>query len=280
MNSKQLRRLNYSVLIFLVSLLLTFLLWDYYLNSNEPINRNFTANLVLFMGTLFSFAAGAAIRLLELRHDSLEEEVKKKQEELVRNVLENRKSDMVSAAIYQSAQILFSEPNLDPLLERVMGLMSGVLRADEGSVMLLDHKEELYIAASRGVPESIARDVHIKMGERVAGKAARERRDFLLVDGLENYPEFNGIPSNRKIKSSIVCPLVCQNKTLGVMNLNRTVTVENFTISDLIHASIFAAMVAQALHNSKLYHTLRDKSEQLRTKEQKIWNLEKELGLK
>ena len=51
------RQLNYPVLIFFVSLLMTVIVWDKYLNSQDPLLRAFSSWMVLIMGGLYSSSA-------------------------------------------------------------------------------------------------------------------------------------------------------------------------------------------------------------------------------
>ena len=278
MKDKSASRLHFAWLIFLVSLLFTFLLWDVYFNSGDPMDRTLTANLILLMGTLFSAAAGLFAWSLESRREFLEKELVREAAQITEKNLETKEAEVVSAAIYQSCHILYSEVKVNSVLERVMDLLSKVLRADEGSIMLLDETHHLKVAASRGIPLEIARSVSLKIGERVAGRAAQLRREFLIVDSLENYPEFEGIEPNPRIRSSIVCPLICQNELLGVLNLNRTVMRENFTTSDLMNASIFALQVAQSLRNAMLYEKLEKQIAELAGVHQRISELETQIG--
>ncbi len=167
-------------------------------------------------------------------------------------------------ALYESSKAIFSTVKLNELLEIIMDLMQKVLLADEGSLMLLGDDEKLHIAASRGIDPRVASQVHLAIGERVAGRAAAERQGRLLVNGLKDYPEFKGIEPNPRIGSSIVIPLLYQNDLLGVLNLNRTKEGNNFTPVDLANASIFASQVSQAVQNAKLYQVLEKKIDELK----------------
>lgn len=260
---KKTRASRFSILISLVCLLFTFLLWDHYFNSSEAIDRTVAANLILLMGSLFSVSLGLFTWSLENHRHFLESELKKKDAELSLKNADNRRADIHSSAIYEASQILFSDMKIQAVLDKVIDLMGRVFYADEGSIMLLNNRRELYIAASIGIPEDIVRGVQIQIGERVAGRAAKERRPFLLIDGLESYKDFQGLEPNPRIRSSIVCPLICQSEVLGVLNLNRVSRGENFTVSDLMNASIFAAQVAQAVKNATLYETLERKLAEL-----------------
>lgn len=243
------RQVRLSLVNFSISLLFTFLLWNHYFNSNEAIDRTVAANLILAMGFLFAVAAGLFGWALENRQDYLERTLNSKERALTEKNMETKSSEVACAAIYQTCRILFSEKHTEMPYNTLLDLMTKVLKADEGSLMLVDGANNLYIAASRGIPLDVIKQTHLKMGERVAGRAAKEKREFLIVDGLDHYPEFRGLDGNNKIRSSIICPLVVQDTVLGVLNLNRTVIQDNFTVADLMNASIFTSQLAQALHN-------------------------------
>lgn len=277
-SQKRKQRLCFSPILFFVCLLFTVLLWDFYFDSERPIDRMVTANLILIMGILFSTSAGLFAWSLETRKEYLEKEIEKKTQELLEKNKEAQKAEATAAAIYHSSHLLFSNIKFNGLLDTIMDLMSIVLHADEGSIMLLDANRELFIAASRGIPEEVARQVHIKIGERIAGRAAQLRREFLLVDGLEQYPEFQGIEPNSRIRSSIVCPLVFQNELLGVLNLNRTANQTNFTVADMISVSIFASQVAQAVRNASLYQSLERKIAELEETNRRLKVLQDQVG--
>ncbi len=168
-------------------------------------------------------------------------------------------------ALYESSRAIFSMVKLKDLMELVMDLMQKTLRADEGSIMFLDDEKKIYIANSRGIDEEIAKKVHLEIGERVAGWVAEQRRELLLVNGLEKYPEFKNMQPNPKIGSSILVPLVYRDELLGVLTLNRLVNHENFNSVDLSSASLFGSQVVQAVQNAKLFLTLENKVNELKT---------------
>ena len=111
-------RFHFSLIIFLICLLFTFRMWDFYFNSPIMFDRELMANCILLMGFLFSVAAGLFIWSIESRRDYLEKEVRQKTEELLQKTRETRQAEITSAAIYQSCHILFSEIHLRSLIDR------------------------------------------------------------------------------------------------------------------------------------------------------------------
>ena len=143
------------------------------------------------------------------------------------------------------------EFKLEHVLESAMQRAQRLFHADECSFMLMDKNDQLYIACSLGLSEEVVYMTTLKMGERVAGFAAKEGREFLIVGGLEQYPEFRGIEKHPRIRSSIVIPVFCQQKLIGVLSLNRTEYPENFTEKDLNEVSVFSSQIAQAVQDAK-----------------------------
>ena len=185
--------------------------------------------------------------------------------ELVEKAIEKNELKAL-VALYEASKALFSTMHLDELFEIVMDLIKRVLKADECSLMLVGEDQMLSIVASRGIPQELAQSVHLKIGERISGLAAKEKRDFLLINGLEGYPDLKRVQDRtRPINSSIVCPLMDKGKVLGVLNVSRTTNDENYNSTDLHSASIFAAQVALAIQNAKLYESLESKLMELET---------------
>ncbi|MBI4971687.1 MAG: response regulator [Candidatus Omnitrophica bacterium] len=180
-------------------------------------------------------------------------------------------------ALYESSKVIFSTLKLEAVLEVIIDMIKKTMRADEGSLMLVDKEKKLYIATSRGIDAEIARQVHLAMGERVAGRAASERKPFLLTGELKNYPEFEGVQSNPRIHSSIVCPLLYENEVLGVLNMSRTETQDDFTHSDLRIAMIFTSLVCQAVKNAQLYRSLEEKIEEINHAHQLLKDTQQQL---
>lgn len=264
------RPFRFSVLIFSICILFTFVIWDHYFNSDVPISRTLVSNLILIMGTLFSVASGLFVWSLESRRVVLEEEVRQRTSEL----LEKEREEI---ALYQSCKAIYGTVKLEDVLEIAMELTIKVLCADESSVMLINSNKELYIGASRGLSKEMASRVHIRMGESVAGKAAQDKRDYLLIGGLEKYPKFNKVESKPRIRSSIVCPLLYHNECVGVLNLNRTSNAKNFSPHDLRNASALASQLAEAIQKARLYQALEDKITELKGANQKIKETQNQL---
>ena len=182
----------------------------------------------------------------------------------IEKALEKRRLESM-LAIYESGKAIFSNNKLEKILESILKLLTKDFHADEGSFMLVGPEEHLYIAASFGLADEVVHSTIIKLGERVAGLAAKEKRSYLLTDGLEHYAEFLGIESKPRIRSSLIIPVYHINTLLGVLNLNRTGGHKNFSLSELRDVSVFASKIAQVIENARLYKTLEEKMKELKS---------------
>jgi ligand-binding sensor protein len=140
--------------------------------------------------------------------------------ELVRDVAE-----YILKCAYQSvnqqkqAALFVSQPELKRVLEVLLDVAFQVSGADIGSIMFFEKdRDYLTIQASRGIPDDIARDARVRLGEGISGIAAKENRALLINDNIKDN-RIKSLLSRPQIKSSMVLPINAQSKTKGVMNL-------------------------------------------------------------
>ena len=143
-------------------------------------------------------------------------------------------------------------------------MLEQILGADQGSIMLLDAKGYLNVEASCGIPDEIASRIQLQLGERIAGVAADEKREFLIVGDFGNYPLFHDLEENPIIKSAIICPIVYQEEVLGVLNVSRTMHDVAFTGEDLNKAKHFARHIGIAIHHASMCEKLERKGRELK----------------
>lgn len=177
--------------------------------------------------------------------------------------------------IYEAGKHIFSSIKLKELLPVMAGLSSRILKADDVSIMLLDSDNRLAVAAAAGLDDDKRGKARLAIGERVAGKVARDSVPVIIDGPLDKDPRFSDIDSIRDIRSAIVLPLVIEGRLLGVLNANRTVREMPFTASDLRYASVFCAQITQAIHNATLYRELDDKIQEIRRMQAQLVQSEK-----
>ncbi|OGS17627.1 MAG: hypothetical protein A2219_01395 [Elusimicrobia bacterium RIFOXYA2_FULL_50_26] len=144
--------------------------------------------------------------------------------------------------LYQVFQKLEnSKSKNENLLEFIIRRAVKALKADAGSIHLyIPQRNTLKIMAFCG--SELDRESEVKLGERIVGWVAENKKPLLFNNQLSEYPQFNDLTIRDYIASSMIVPLVKHNTLLGVICLNRFTEKTNlkFTPSDLEALQLFA----------------------------------------
>ena len=111
------------------------------------------------------------------------------------------------------------------ILDLLLDVILEVMRAERGSIMLLDDKNhELTIKTARGLKEEIIQKTRVCLGNSVAGKVAANGQSVFLK-GIEGERRLQIGPDDlarTEIDTAFVAPIKFCNGTLGVININST----------------------------------------------------------
>lgn len=167
-------------------------------------------------------------------------------------------------ALYKSAGVLSGTTNLDTLLNQIINLVTGVVGASSGSIMLLDKSGKfLKIASAIGIERDIMANTKVPVGEGVSGYVAASR-DSVIIDDISSDPRFDGINTDRyETSSAISTPIIHRDDLLGVINLNNKENRQKFSIDDLRLLETFASHAAIAIVNAGLFEENRAKLNEL-----------------
>ena len=158
--------------------------------------------------------------------------------------------------LYQLTQEAAKTKSEKALLEFILERMVKALNADAGSIfMIMPEKDRLIPMAAYG-DFGKDKETELRIGERIAGWVAGERKPLLIQDGFKNMEQFKDIPVRQEIVSALVSPLLNQDMMLGVVCLNRFKYKTNylFTEHDLESLQIFmlhAALIIVALRHQQ-----------------------------
>ncbi len=151
--------------------------------------------------------------------------------------------------------------NYGTLLQMILDKSAELLRAEQGSLMMLDQETDaLLLEARRGLPQGIPGKIMIRRGEGIAGKVA-EQGEPILVKNLESDPRIR--QKNRqhyKTRSFVSVPLKIADRVIGVLNLSDKTTGEVFDEEDLKLIQSFATQAAVVVERNEFYN----KSEELK----------------
>ena len=111
------------------------------------------------------------------------------------------------------------------ILDLMLDVVLEVMRAERGSIMLLDDKNhELTIKTARGLKKEIIQKTRVCLGNGVAGKVASNGQSVFLK-GIEGERQLQIGPDDlarTEIDTAFVAPIKSCNGTLGVININST----------------------------------------------------------
>jgi sigma-B regulation protein RsbU (phosphoserine phosphatase) len=151
---------------------------------------------------------------------------------------------------------------LDELLEKIPQLISRLTSFTVFSVYLLDERrQDLHIAYAVGYPEEVVRTFRLQVGQGIVGAAVADRRPILLDDVDADPRYLKTVPG---VRSQLAVPLRHKGKVIGALNLLSDRRAA-FTERDELILRQFAAHVAQAIVNARLFESEREYAETLET---------------
>jgi len=159
------------------------------------------------------------------------------------------------AAISELTKAITPIQNDKKLLRMILDKSAELLKAEQGSLMLLDHETDvLLLEAKMGISEGVTEKLRINRGEGIAGKVV-ELGEPLLVENLENDPRIK--QKNRqhyKTRSFVSVPLKIEDRIIGVLNLSDKTSGEAFNEEDLDLVQSFASQAAIVMERNEFFN--------------------------
>ena len=140
--------------------------------------------------------------------------------------------------------------DLDELMVRIAEMVKRVIDYDVFAILLLHEKEqELRVRFHLGHPEEVVKNLRIKVGEGIVGRAAQTRRSVLVNDVRKEPAYIQSLPS---VQSELAVPLISKNRVIGVMDLEAP-WPDFFTEQHQNLLELLAGRIAMAIENARLY---------------------------
>jgi len=159
------------------------------------------------------------------------------------------------AAVSELTKTITPIQNHETLLRTILDQSAELLKAEQGSLMLLDQEsDDLLLEAKKGVVEGLAEKLRINRGEGIAGRVA-ELGEAVLVENVEKDVRFK--QKNRqhyKTPSFISIPLKIGDRVIGVLNLSDKTSGEVFDDEDLKLIQSFATHAAVVMERNVFYN--------------------------
>ena len=146
-------------------------------------------------------------------------------------------------------------------LDNVLKIMNGTA----GGIMLLDESgQTLSYRVHHGLSDKYAEEMHLKLGEGIAGKVAQSGRSVLLEDiSSEQDAARLDLISSEGLRAFISVPLRAKDNVLGVMNV-ASHEAHRFTKEDVHLLHTIGDQLGIAIEQAMLYDRLRKARGRLR----------------
>jgi len=157
--------------------------------------------------------------------------------------------------LYEVGKTLISSLDLDQLLERIVGVIQSSFGYLNCAVLLFNEtRDELYIKASRGVPEEVVRKIRIRADkEGITGWVARNGEPLYVPDVTKDSRYVSGM---KEARAELAVPLKVGDEVIGVLDVEDT-KLDAFERKDMELLSSIAAQAAVAIQRARLFEKTR-----------------------
>lgn len=168
------------------------------------------------------------------------------------------------ASIHEATRALTLAHTTDDLLDLIMDECFDLTRAESGSIMLVSEGDPgLVVRLVRGRTDDRVPPVGVRLTSGIACWVA-EHGEPVLIRGGEIIPDIGVRPrTDWALGSAISLPIRVEEKTLGVINLNRSTGGRAFDQVDLNVASVMSMQAGVSIENALLKDRLREKIDEL-----------------
>jgi len=180
--------------------------------------------------------------------------------------------------LYEIIGLTGAGHGLDQVLDKVLDLLLGIVRAARGIIILIDENSgALEVRTSRGVEKETAQDA-AQYSESIV-RAAGAGESILSTDAAqdERFSRSKSI-SLFQIKSLMCVPLKVRGRTIGTVYVDGGNTGRIFTRDDLSFLEAAASQAAVGIENARQYEQLAAENELLKRAAQERYRFENFVG--
>jgi len=148
--------------------------------------------------------------------------------------------------------------DLDAVFEVALDTVLEVMNGSIGWILLVDEQTQaLSYQALRGLSEKYAQQMHLKVGEGIAGMVAQTGK-AVLVEDLSTDPRaaWTALISTEGLKAFMSVPLRAKDTVLGVLNVASRLP-RQFTKDDIHLLNAIGDQMGVAIEQAALYSRLR-----------------------
>lgn len=162
------------------------------------------------------------------------------------------------SALSRVAAALSELRNLDAVLDVALDTVLSVMEGTIGGILLIDEQSNtLSYRVYRGLSEKYAEEMHLKIGEGIAGTVAKSGKAVLLEDvSVDPDAARRDLISTEGLKAFISVPLRAKDSILGVLNVASHLS-HHFTKDDMHLLHAIGDQVGVAIEQAELYEKLK-----------------------
>ena len=168
--------------------------------------------------------------------------------------------------LHRVARMATTAGTWEELLETVVDETRDALRATVSSLYLLDRDaENLTLAATNGLDRYQIGRAKVPFGGGVTGRVAATREPLVIPDVSrdDRFLWVRGIDQRRFIASMLSVPLVWNDQTVGVLNV-QTEDHRDFTASDVAHLRAIADLLAGIVEKGRIQREAEARAAELK----------------
>jgi signal transduction protein with GAF and PtsI domain len=156
-------------------------------------------------------------------------------------------------ALTKISKAIASDVYLEDILRLIVTVTAEMMGSNICSLMLIDEKKnELVIRATQSISEAYNKKPALKLGEGVAGKAAKENKPIAVKDVTrEKEYKHKDIAKKENLCSLLSVPLAAKGKVIGVINCY-TSKPHDFSEMETNILTSVANQAAVAIENAEL----------------------------
>ena len=170
-------------------------------------------------------------------------------------------------AISRLAKTITSNLYLEDILKLIVTVTAEIMNSKICSLMLIDEKTGLLVLkATQSMSERYNDKAHLRVGEGIAGKVAKENKPIVVLD-CSQEPEYRhkDIAAKEGLRSLLSVPLSVKGKVIGVLN-NYTSQPHKFTRDEINIMTTVASQAAIVIENAELMVKTKIVQEELATR--------------
>ncbi|MCU0652534.1 MAG: GAF and ANTAR domain-containing protein [Candidatus Omnitrophica bacterium] len=156
-------------------------------------------------------------------------------------------------ALSKISKAITSDLYLEDLLRLIVTVIAELLGSNICSLMLIDEKtNELVVRATQSISSDYNHKPPLKIGEGIAGKAAKENKPVAVKDvAKEKEYKYKDIAKKEGLSSLLSVPMSVKNKVIGVINCY-TAKPHDFSEAEIEILTTIANQAAIAIENTEL----------------------------